>query len=104
MGNKSTTCPSKNQILKCFLKVNKGSFIVSKTLVLNVDVAVYFEGSITNIYQIEQWVRVFTLLSEKKPMVILARHKPVYDWVTENTDLTAIYVRTIDDLQVFYER
>lgn len=94
---------SPSSILEKFINLNPKTFLISKKAPLNPDVAVYFEGATNNLYQIQQWVLPFTKLKERHSILILARHKPIYDWVNTNTDIPCIYLRTIDDLQTFYD-
>ena len=65
--------------------------------------AVYFDGPITNLYQIQQWIKAFEKIDETHSLVILARHKPIYDWILANTDLSCVYLKYLNDLQSFYE-
>lgn len=95
---------TKSEMIKRFILSHRKSFIVSQSLSFNVESAVYFDAPIASIYQIKQWVRPFILLNKKHPLIILARHKAVYDWVVENTDIPVVYLRGIDDLHMFYEK
>ena len=67
------------------------------------EVALYFAGSLGNIYQVEQWIGTFNILNEKKKLVVIVRVKEVYDWLRENTTFVVVYCRTIEDLTKVYE-
>jgi len=94
---------SPSSILEKFISLNPKTFLISKKAPVNPEVAIYFEGASNNLYQIQQWVTPFTKLQQRHSILILARHKPIYDWVNSNTDIPCIYLRTIDDLQTFYD-
>ena len=86
-----------------FLSQNPLSILVSKRAKFYHSVAVYFDGPIANLYQLQQWIRTFEKVDETHSLIILARHKPIYDWVLANTNLSCIYLKLLDDLQCFYE-
>jgi len=84
------------------------SAVLNKIMVTNIslvgyEVGLYFAGSMKNIYQIEQWLKVLKELDKRKKIAIIVRNKEVYDWVEQNTDFTCIYCKTIDDLLNVYE-
>ena len=66
-------------------------------------VALYFSGTIGNIYQVEQWIGPLKVLHNRTPIVIITRVKEVYDWLTLNTEFVVVYCRTIQDLTNLYE-
>lgn len=67
-------------------------------------VAVYFDGSIQHIYQIEQWVEPLHALDEQQPVTIICRTVVAFNWIIKNSHLRCIYCGTIDDLLGLYQQ
>ena len=67
------------------------------------EVALYFAGSMGNIYQVEQWLGTLNVLDQKKKIVMIVRSKEVYEWIRENTQFVVVFCRTIADLTKVYE-
>lgn len=76
---------------------------VSNVNLMHHQVALYFSGTMGNIYQVEQWLGPLQTLHEQTPIVIITRVKEVYDWLTFNTEFVIVYCRTIQDLTNLYE-
>lgn len=67
------------------------------------EVAVYFFGSMGNLYQIEQWFAPLKVLNETKRILLIVRNREVYNWLNKNSDFTTAFCKTIDDLTYIYE-
>lgn len=76
---------------------------VSNVNLMHHQVALYFSGTMGNIYQVEQWLGPLEVLHKRTPLVIIARVKSVYDWLTLNTEFVIVYCQTIQDLTNLYE-
>lgn len=76
---------------------------VSNVNLMHHEVALYFSGTMGNIYQLEQWLGPLKVLHEITPLVIITRVKEVYDWLTFNTGFVVVYCKTIQDLTDLYE-
>lgn len=76
---------------------------ISNVSLMHHEVAMYFSGSMGNIYQLEQWLGPLIFLNKITPMIIITRVKEVYDWLTINTHFVIVYCRTIQDLTDLYE-
>ncbi len=66
-------------------------------------IALYFFGSIGEVYQIKQWLKVLTELHKVEPLSIIVRNKSVYEDLLEATDIPVNYINTLDELLTFYE-
>ena len=64
-------------------------------------IAVYFSAATNNIYQIEQWLKIFSALDEN--IVFIVRKKSTFNWLKNNTNFTTIYCHGINDLAKTYE-
>jgi CDP-glycerol glycerophosphotransferase (TagB/SpsB family) len=69
----------------------------------HIDVAVYFSGSMGNIYQLKQWLMPFKQLDQAMPLLLIIRDTKVYKWVKKHTDFSAIHCKTMDALLALYE-
>ncbi|HIP28290.1 MAG TPA: hypothetical protein EYG82_03850 [Sulfurovum sp.] len=76
---------------------------VANASLMHHEVALYFAGSIGNMYQVEQWLGTLNVLDEKKKLLVIVRSKEVYDWIRENTHFVVVFCRTIADLTKVYE-
>jgi len=68
------------------------------------NIAIYFYGGMAEIYQLNQWMDVFNLLSHSVKLKIVVRNKKVYNTLICNIDLDIVYVDTINDLLSYYEK
>ena len=71
---------------------------VSNVNLSHVEVVLYFEGKMGNIYQVQQWIGTLKELHKRTPLLIIARNKEVYEWLSANTDFIVVYCRTINDV------
>lgn len=69
-----------------------------------IDIAVYFSGNTSHLYQLKQWVYPFIALNKTNPIVIVVRNIDVYQWVMKHTEFQVVYCKTMDDLLSFYEQ
>lgn len=76
---------------------------ISNVSLMHHEVAMYFSGSMSNIYQLEQWLGPLMFLNKRTPIIVITRVKEVYDWLTLNTHFVIVYCRTIQDLTDLYE-
>jgi hypothetical protein len=67
------------------------------------NIAIYFFGGISDLYQLEQYKKVFTTLNEKEKIRIVVRSLSVYRHLKSYTDFNIAYAYTIDDLLTYYE-
>jgi len=68
-----------------------------------IEVVLYFPGSIGNIYQVEQWIEVLKEVNKEKPLLLVVRSMEVFEWLSRNTHFTVVYCKTIQDLTQLYE-
>ena len=66
-------------------------------------IAVYFDGKMNQIYQINVWIACFKQLDLKHPIVILVRDTSVFKHLIETTDFSVVLAVTINDVTKFYE-
>jgi len=78
-------------------------FAVTHVNFSHMEVALYFAGSMGNIYQVEQWIGALASLEDKKSLTIIVRDKNVFTWLSKNTTFTTVYCLTIEDLTDFYD-
>lgn len=67
------------------------------------NIAVYFYGDMSDVYQIEQFLGIFEKLNNKEPIRIVVRNLKVYRYLKTVTSLKLAYAYTIDDLLTYYE-
>lgn len=78
--------------------------LLFSNIVFTDDVAVYFDGTMGNIYQVQQWFGPFYELSKTKSLVFIVRNKEVYDYISGNTKFQVVYCRLIDNVMQVYEQ
>ncbi len=71
---------------------------VSNVNLSHIEIVLYFDGKMGNIYQVQQWIGTLNELHKKKPILIITRVKEVYDWLSAHTDFIVVYCRTINDV------
>ena len=67
------------------------------------NIAVYFYGDISDLYQIEQFFEIFEKLNDKEQIRIIVRDIKVYRYLKSSTSFRVAYAYTIDDLLTYYE-
>jgi len=65
-------------------------------------IALYFYGSMSEVYQVEQWLRVFEALHQEQPMEIVTRDRLVYIHLSSITDIHIAYRYTQEELLTYY--
>lgn len=68
------------------------------------DVAVYFDGKLGNIYQIEQWLLPLKELQKYQEIVFIVRTEESYDWIRRHTDFPVVLCKLLNDVMSIYER
>lgn len=68
------------------------------------EVALYFDGGVGNLYQIEQWLGPLKELVKVKSFIFIVRKKETFDWIKKNTDFQVVYCRLIDNVMQVYEQ
>ncbi len=81
---------------KCFTLVEDSSKIKEK-------IALYFYGGMAEVYQVEQWLGFFSKLDKVENIQIIVRSKYVHSHLRKKTNISVIYVDTINQLLTFYE-
>ncbi len=66
-------------------------------------IALYFYGSMSEAYQVEQWISVLEHLHQTESMRIIVRNKNVHAHLRKITDIPVTYIDTINELLTFYE-
>jgi hypothetical protein len=66
-------------------------------------IAVYFDGKMNQIYQINVWIACFKNLDLKHPIVILVRDPSVFKHLVDTTDFSVVLAVTINNVTKFYE-
>ncbi len=95
--------PAKRKTTKTILQSLLNGLPVTNIDLRHYEVALYFFGGLGNIYQIQQWIAPLRVLNQSKRLIIIVRTDSVYKWLVKNTDFTAVFCRTIDDLTYVYE-
>jgi hypothetical protein len=67
------------------------------------EVALYFFGDMSRIYQLKQWIKVLLKLQEEKPVCIIVTNKDVLSYLSQYTRFSLFYAKTQNDLLSFYE-
>lgn len=67
-------------------------------------IAVYFDGTSGQIYQLSQWVKPLKTLHETLPVTIICRTVAAFNWASHNTTFTTVYCKSIDDLMRLYQQ
>ncbi|OAQ15838.1 hypothetical protein F480_04285 [Bibersteinia trehalosi Y31] len=67
------------------------------------DIAIYFDGKMGNLYQVEQWLGPFKALAKERDIVFIVRVKEVFDWISNNTEFPVVYCKVIDEVMKVYE-
>ncbi|PIE47372.1 MAG: hypothetical protein CSA42_03810 [Gammaproteobacteria bacterium] len=68
------------------------------------EVALYFDGGLGNLYQIEQWLGPLQALSKVKTFIFVVRNKYIFEWIRKNTDFQVVYCRLIDNVMQVFEQ
>ncbi|MEA2019416.1 MAG: CDP-glycerol glycerophosphotransferase family protein [Campylobacterota bacterium] len=79
------------------------NFAVANISLQDIELAVYFDGGLGLLYQIEQWFNQLEILDENKKILIVTRILPTYNWLLKNTKFIIVHCRTMDDLIGFYD-
>jgi len=80
----------------------KNEISVANISLYTYEVALYFSGTIGNIYQIQQWIEILKVLNEQKEVIFIVRNKRVYNWLSEKSSFVVVYCKTVDDLNKIY--
>lgn len=68
------------------------------------DILIYFYGSVNEVYQIEQWQKVFEALHAVSPIQIIVRSRAVATYLASKTTIPVNYINDIDTLLSYYEQ
>jgi CDP-glycerol glycerophosphotransferase (TagB/SpsB family) len=68
------------------------------------EVVIYFYGSISNFYQIEQWLPIFEQLNKKYKVVFIFRNEAVYKYFISKYHYQSVFLNTLNDLNTFYKK
>ncbi len=66
-------------------------------------IALYFYGALSELYQLEQWLPVLEELHRVESVIIVVRNKNVYVQLLEITTIPIIFFDGIDQLLTYYE-
>ncbi len=67
------------------------------------NIAIYFFGDLSSIYQIEQFREVFETINSKEKIRFVVRNLKVYRYLKAETNFNVAYCYTIDDVLTYYE-
>lgn len=89
------------KILKSIFE-KKHSHIQSKSL-KKLHIALYFGGSMENIYQLTQWLPILVELEKKERIEFIVRDAQVYFWLQSKTKIASVFCQKLSDLTKVYE-
>jgi CDP-glycerol glycerophosphotransferase (TagB/SpsB family) len=69
----------------------------------DVNVVVYFAGTMGNIYQIEQWIKPLEQLEKIEKILIVTRDIHTSEWIKTNTQFQTFYAKTMSNLLKLYD-
>jgi hypothetical protein len=69
----------------------------------NENIAIYFFGDLSDIYQLDQFTELFEAIDKKEKIVIVVRNLKVYRYLKVETAFNVAYCYTIDDVLTYYE-
>jgi CDP-glycerol glycerophosphotransferase (TagB/SpsB family) len=67
------------------------------------NIAIYFFGDLSAIYQLEQFKDVFKAIDKREKIRFVVRNLKVYRYLKAETDFNITYCYTIDDVLTYYE-
>ncbi|MDD3591222.1 MAG: CDP-glycerol glycerophosphotransferase family protein [Sulfurovum sp.] len=68
----------------------------------HIDVVIYFDGKMDNVYQLKQWTQPFIELNKYHKTLFVVRDREVFEFLGKTSPFRLYYANTLNDLTNFY--